>query len=66
MNTFPDGPIREHIPSPPPASAEAIEGAGPSHHKRSERNKNKKVRTKESERTTVMSIRKKEKSRSNI
>lgn len=66
MNTFPDEPIREHIPSPVPASAAAIEGASPSPHKRPERNKNKKVRTKESERTTVMSIRKQEKSRSSI
>lgn len=66
INTFPDEPICEHIPFSPPASSEAIEGEGASHLKRSERNKNEKACTKDSERMTVMSIKKQKKSRSSI
>ncbi|XP_044063603.1 proline and serine-rich protein 3 isoform X2 [Siniperca chuatsi] len=66
MCTVTDEPIREHMPSPPPgASSGAIEGGGPSHHKRSERNKKEKAQRKESEKNeknTVMSFRKQKKS----
>ncbi|XP_070767470.1 proline and serine-rich protein 3 [Enoplosus armatus] len=62
MNTFTDEPIREHMSSPPPASPGAIEGEGPSHHKRSERNKKEKAQTKESKKKTTMSSRKQKKS----
>ncbi|XP_045900139.1 proline and serine-rich protein 3 isoform X1 [Micropterus dolomieu] len=65
MNTFTDEPICEHMPSPPPASCGAIVGEGPSHHKRSERNRKENAQEKESEKKekkTAMSFRKQKKS----
>ncbi|XP_059194507.1 proline and serine-rich protein 3 [Centropristis striata] len=57
MNTFTDEPIREHLPSPPPASSEALDRAGLSHHKRPERKKKEKAQTRESEKKTAPSSR---------
>ncbi len=65
MNTLADEPIREHMPPPPPASPGDLEGEGPSHHKRSDRNRKEKAQTKESEKNekkTAMSFRKQKKS----
>ncbi|KAM6995334.1 proline and serine-rich protein 3 [Tautogolabrus adspersus] len=65
MNTAPDEPFLEHIPTPSNASSGATKGERPSNHKRSERNKTEKAQTKVSEnnkKETVMSVRKQKKS----
>lgn len=48
-NKLPDEPIWKPVPLSQPASSEAEERRGTSHHKRPERKKKEKVRTKDSE-----------------
>ncbi|KAI3360930.1 hypothetical protein L3Q82_013131, partial [Scortum barcoo] len=63
INTFTDEPVCEHMPSSLPS--QAPEGEGPSHHKRSDRDKKERAHTKESEKTgkkTAASSRKQKKS----
>lgn len=65
-NTFPDEPIRERVLSPLPASSETVVREERGHHKRCERNSNKKAKTRDSERTTVVATRQQRKSRLSI
>lgn len=60
-NNLADEPICEPVPLSQPASSEAEEKGGTSHHDRPERKKKKKVQTKDSER--VIATRKQKKSR---
>lgn len=60
-NNLPGEPICEPVPLSQLASSEAEERGGNSHHKRPERKKKEKVRTKDSERVTA--TRKQKKSR---
>lgn len=63
MDTITDESVREHMPSPPPATEEALEAEGPSYHKRYERKKKEKAQVEQSERKAAMTFRKQKKSR---
>lgn len=58
-NNLPDEPICERTPLSQPASSEAKEGGGTSRHKRPERTKKDKVRTKDSDRVITTTKQKK-------
>ncbi|XP_041797871.1 proline and serine-rich protein 3 isoform X2 [Chelmon rostratus] len=62
VDTITDESVREHMPSPPPATEEALEAEGPSYHKRYERKKKEKAQVEQSERKAAMTFRKQKKS----